>query len=62
MVAARIKGFRIYSTHFDHTAPQDRIDFVLYKGSTLKAVGSRTVGGGRDRPLDHLAVLTTFTC
>ncbi|WP_256104436.1 endonuclease/exonuclease/phosphatase family protein [Streptomyces sp. ODS05-4] len=41
--------------------PQDRIDFILYKGSTLKAVGSRTVGGGRDWPSDHLAVLTTFT-
>ncbi|MBT2398825.1 endonuclease/exonuclease/phosphatase family protein [Streptomyces sp. ISL-100] len=41
--------------------PQDRIDFIQYKGGTLDAVASTTVGGGADWPSDHLAVLTTFT-
>ncbi|MER5950339.1 endonuclease/exonuclease/phosphatase family protein [Streptomyces sp. NPDC001904] len=41
--------------------PQDRIDFIQYKGSTLDATASTTVGGGAGWPSDHLAVLTTFT-
>ncbi|MFJ2766301.1 endonuclease/exonuclease/phosphatase family protein [Streptomyces sp. NPDC087300] len=41
--------------------PQDRIDFIQYKGSTLDAVSSTTVGGGSNWPSDHLAVMTTFT-
>ncbi|WP_433544272.1 endonuclease/exonuclease/phosphatase family protein (plasmid) [Streptomyces sp. CA-294286] len=41
--------------------PQDRIDFIKYRGGTLNAVSSTTVGGGANWPSDHLAVLTTFT-
>ncbi|MFJ6697970.1 endonuclease/exonuclease/phosphatase family protein [Streptomyces sp. NPDC091272] len=41
--------------------PQDRIDFIQYKGGTLDAVASTVIGGGANWPSDHLAVLTTFT-
>ncbi|MFG2890185.1 endonuclease/exonuclease/phosphatase family protein [Streptomyces sp. NPDC048248] len=41
--------------------PQDRIDFVLHRGGSLKPADSRTYGGGSDWPSDHLAVVTTFT-
>ncbi|UQA92064.1 endonuclease/exonuclease/phosphatase family protein [Streptomyces halobius] len=40
--------------------PQDRIDFILHKGGSLKPVTSHTFGGGSGWPSDHLAVLTTF--
>ncbi|GAA2608207.1 endonuclease/exonuclease/phosphatase family protein [Streptomyces axinellae] len=50
--------------------PQDRVDFVHYKGSRLKVVSSTTIVEGRPRPephqrgniwpSDHKAVLTTF--
>ncbi|MEU3743260.1 endonuclease/exonuclease/phosphatase family protein [Streptomyces sp. NPDC032198] len=43
------------------TEPQDRIDFIQYKGSTLDAINSTTIGGGPNWPSDHLAVMTTFT-
>ncbi|MGY0021374.1 endonuclease/exonuclease/phosphatase family protein [Streptomyces sp. cg35] len=41
--------------------PQDRIDFIQYKGSTLDATASTVIGGGANWPSDHLAVLTTFS-
>ncbi|MFG2648981.1 endonuclease/exonuclease/phosphatase family protein [Streptomyces sp. NPDC048436] len=41
--------------------PQDRIDFILHKGGSLKPTTSNVYGGGSDWPSDHLAVLTTFT-
>ncbi|WP_367038175.1 protein kinase [Streptomyces sp. Je 1-332] len=44
----------------DYPEPQDRIDFVLHKGGTTKAVASRVIGGGQTWPSDHRAVLTTF--
>lgn len=40
--------------------PQDRIDFILHKGGSLKPVTSHTFGGGKDWPSDHLGVVTTF--
>ena len=40
--------------------PQDRIDFILHQGGSLKPTSSRTFGGGSDWPSDHLAVVTTF--
>ncbi|MFG2208518.1 endonuclease/exonuclease/phosphatase family protein [Streptomyces sp. NPDC048638] len=40
--------------------PQDRIDFILHKGGSLKPATSQTFGGGSDWPSDHLAVVTTF--
>ncbi|MEU3625423.1 hypothetical protein [Amycolatopsis coloradensis] len=39
--------------------PQDRIDFVFYRGGTPES--SRTFGGGTGWPSDHLAVLSSFT-
>ncbi len=40
---------------------QDRIDYIFYKGSTLKAVDSETIDTHPVKyPSDHAAVLTTF--
>ncbi|MEV7548563.1 endonuclease/exonuclease/phosphatase family protein [Amycolatopsis sp. NPDC089917] len=41
--------------------PQDRIDFVFYRGATITPKSSRTFGGGTGWPSDHLAVLSSFT-
>ncbi|MFC5804971.1 endonuclease/exonuclease/phosphatase family protein [Streptomyces formicae] len=41
--------------------PQDRIDFILYRGGSLDATSSRTWGGGSGWPSDHLAVVSRFT-
>ncbi|MEV0374828.1 endonuclease/exonuclease/phosphatase family protein [Streptomyces sp. NPDC050636] len=48
------------SDYDDKPEPQDRIDFILHKGGSLKPTTSNTFGGGSDWPSDHLAVLTTF--
>ncbi|MGW8952231.1 endonuclease/exonuclease/phosphatase family protein [Streptomyces sp. NPDC055709] len=40
--------------------PQDRIDFILYRGGSLDATSARTWGGGSNWPSDHLAVVATF--
>ncbi|WP_419998605.1 endonuclease/exonuclease/phosphatase family protein [Streptomyces boninensis] len=41
--------------------PQDRIDFILYRGGAVDTTGSRTWGGGSGWPSDHLAVVSTFS-
>ncbi|MFJ9853181.1 endonuclease/exonuclease/phosphatase family protein [Streptomyces sp. NPDC101150] len=48
------------SDYDNRPEPQDRIDFILHKGGSLKPATSTTFGGGTDWPSDHLAVLTTF--
>ncbi|MEU3743272.1 endonuclease/exonuclease/phosphatase family protein [Streptomyces sp. NPDC032198] len=49
------------NTDYDNKPePQDRIDFILHKGGSLKPATSNTYGGGPDWPSDHLAVVTTF--
>jgi HAD superfamily hydrolase (TIGR01509 family) len=64
----------IHTEHEDGSGrpePQDRIDFVLYKGDGLSVRDSRTYVSGsphawpdvaaNDWPSDHAAVITTFT-
>ncbi|WP_020666123.1 endonuclease/exonuclease/phosphatase family protein [Amycolatopsis nigrescens] len=41
--------------------PQDRIDYVFYRGGSITPTSTRTVGGGSGWPSDHLAVVTSFT-
>lgn len=41
--------------------PQDRIDYVFYRGDAITPTSSRTLGGGDGWPSDHLAVVSTFT-
>ncbi|AUI59488.1 endonuclease/exonuclease/phosphatase family protein [Amycolatopsis sp. BJA-103] len=41
--------------------PQDRIDFVFYRGGSITPKSTRTFGGGSGWPSDHLAVLSAFT-
>jgi endonuclease/exonuclease/phosphatase (EEP) superfamily protein YafD len=48
-----------WSPEYPPPEPQDRIDYVLYRGVT--ATGSDTVGGGDGWPSDHLAVVSDFT-
>ncbi|MFH8567769.1 endonuclease/exonuclease/phosphatase family protein [Streptomyces sp. NPDC017993] len=48
------------SDYGNQQEPQDRIDFILHRGGSLKPTTSDTFGGGSDWPSDHLAVLTTF--
>ncbi|WP_033291280.1 endonuclease/exonuclease/phosphatase family protein [Amycolatopsis jejuensis] len=41
--------------------PQDRIDFLFYRGNGISVRSSSTFGGGNGWNSDHLAVLTEFT-
>ncbi|QFU86838.1 endonuclease/exonuclease/phosphatase family protein [Amycolatopsis sp. YIM 10] len=41
--------------------PQDRIDYVFYRGGSITPTGTRTFGGGDGWPSDHLAVVSSFT-
>lgn len=41
--------------------PQDRIDYIYYKGGSLDATDSQVYGTDSSWPSDHSAVLTTFS-
>lgn len=62
-----------FNAEWDYTIPepQDRIDFIFYKGEKLKPVDSFTYSGSEplqyipnhwrnDYPSDHFAVVTDF--
>ncbi|MEV0374895.1 endonuclease/exonuclease/phosphatase family protein [Streptomyces sp. NPDC050636] len=49
------------SDYGDRPEPQDRIDFILYKGGSLDATSSKVYGGDKENwPSDHRAVITQF--
>ncbi|RZQ63916.1 endonuclease/exonuclease/phosphatase family protein [Amycolatopsis suaedae] len=51
----------VEKTNNGRPEPQDRIDYVLYRGSSISVRNSATYGGWNGWNSDHLAVLTTFT-
>ncbi|MGP3980129.1 endonuclease/exonuclease/phosphatase family protein [Streptomyces sp. KR80] len=53
--------FPTNSDHGDRPEPQDRIDYILYKGGSLDATSSKVYGGDKQNwPSDHRAVITQF--
>ncbi|WP_431045540.1 endonuclease/exonuclease/phosphatase family protein [Streptomyces sp. P1-3] len=54
--------FATNSDYGNRPEPQDRIDFILYKGGSLDATSSKVHGGDKENwPSDHRAVITQFT-
>jgi endonuclease/exonuclease/phosphatase family metal-dependent hydrolase len=41
--------------------PQDRIDYLFYRGDAITPTSTSTFGGGDGWPSDHLAVISSFT-
>lgn len=53
--------FATNSDYGNRPEPQDRIDFILYKGGSLDATSSQVYGGDKENwPSDHRAVITQF--
>lgn len=60
-----------YNRKFNKNEPQDRVDYIFYKGSRMQAVASRVYLGNQhlsqtpnhapnDWPSDHASVVTDF--